>query len=746
MKPMRVLIVDDWEENRELLKMALETEGIKTLESQDGVMALRLLKKERVDCVISDILMPNLDGYGLCRKIRADTKLRRLPIVIYSNTFLSADDKKLALASGADRYVCKSGSLKELLAALREVGLEARKGAVKKRSAPLDEAKAVKLYSEALVKKLEAKNLGLEEAARKLRDNEERLRQLAVDFERIASTARSTAMIIAAAPSIQEAAPRIIRILCETLDWDMGSLWWAEGESGALRCAGFWRGTHAQAEEFEEATRSLTFRSGVGLPGRVRQSGKPVFVSDLARDFDSPRLAAALKAGLREVLAVPLDIAGDCLGVMEFFSGKPCRPKGATPAMLETVAVLIGLFIKREEAAQSLRQKDAELLQARKLESIGRLAGGIAHDFNNILTAVLASANFLKCDLGAGTPKMEDVEAILRSAQSAADVTRQLLAFSRRQVLEPRILDLGGLVRNMEKILKRLVGEDVELVVAVDSKAGKIKADSAQVEQILLNLFMNARDAMPKGGRLTIETGDARLDDAYASSHPGARAGRYAMLAVSDTGIGMDEETQARVFDPFFTTKNPGRGTGLGLSSVYGIMRQSGGHVSLYSVPGRGTTFKAYFPVMEESAAADLGPAPEETPKGTETVLLVEDDAEVRAVSRRILAQQGYTVIEARSAEEGEKIVLEHPGEIHLLLTDLVMPGADGLELARRVGALRPKTKTLLMSGYTERAATHQEIIGFAMHYLQKPFSPDDLAWKVRQVLDEKPPAPGAAQ
>ena len=380
---------------------------------------------------------------------------------------------------------------------------------------------------------------------------------------------------------------------------------------------------------------------------------------------------------------------------------------------------------------------EMQLLQAQKMEAVGLLAGGVAHDFNNVLTAIGGYAELVREDLPGEDARRHDVEEILRATERAATLTRQLLAFSRRQVLAPRVLDLNGVVAGVDNMLRRLIGADVELRTALAPELGAVRADPGQLEQVIMNLVVNARDAMPRGGKLTLETANAELDESYALEHPAVVAGPYVMLAVSDSGVGMDAATQARVFEPFFTTKEKGKGTGLGLATVYGIVKQSGGNIWLYSEPGRGTTFKIYLPRVdqppEQLAAA---PAPRAAPRGSETVLLVEDDEAVRALARKMLAAHGYTVLAAASGAEALKLAADHTGPIHLLVTDVVLPGMSGRELATRFQSVRPGLKVLYTSGYTDDAVVHHGVLDPGIAFLQKPFTSGTLARKVRETLD----------
>ncbi|MFQ5528077.1 MAG: ATP-binding protein [Thermoanaerobaculia bacterium] len=384
------------------------------------------------------------------------------------------------------------------------------------------------------------------------------------------------------------------------------------------------------------------------------------------------------------------------------------------------------------------RELERRLGMSQKLEAVGRLAGGVAHDFNNLLTAVIGYSELVLARLGTDDPVRLDLEQIKKAGDRAASLTRQLLAFSRQQVLRPKLLNLNELILDIESLLRRTIGEDIELTTALEAKLWCVKADPSQVDQILMNLAVNSRDAMPDGGKLIFETANVVLDDAFAASHEGASTGPHVVISVTDSGFGMDETTRSRLFEPFFTTKEQGRGTGLGLATVYGIVKQSGGYVWVDSETGRGTTFKIYLPRVEGSIEneCDGQRAGDAARGGSETVLLVEDDEGVRRLAARVLSRSGYEVLQARHPSEALEIATHHEGSIGLLLTDLVMPTMSGTQLSRRITDLRPEVRVLYMSGYAPDRVSLREEIGSALPLLGKPFTREALLRTVRDVLE----------
>jgi PAS domain S-box-containing protein len=407
--------------------------------------------------------------------------------------------------------------------------------------------------------------------------------------------------------------------------------------------------------------------------------------------------------------------------------------------LFENQPTILGNIIDITERKRTEHQMiflQEQLRQSQKIEAIGRLAGGVAHDFNNLLTVILGTSELLLLELEKESPLRESIEDIKRTAERAATLTHQLLAFSRRQVMEFQVLDLNDVLRNLEKMLRRIIGEDIELITSFAGDLGKIKADPNQIEQILMNLVVNAKDAMPQGGRLIIETENAELDEEYSHSHVGVKPGRYVRLSISDKGIGMPPELKEKVFEPFFTTKEKGKGTGLGLSTVYGIVKQSGGNIWVYSEPMKGTTIKIYLPrafepLEENKEQLEMG----ESPFGNETILVVEDEEEVRKLAVQILEKHGYQVLKAQDGDEALALCENYRGPIHLILTDVVMPGMGGRELVHHLHELHLESKVVYMSGYTDNAIVHHGILEKGINYIQKPFTIEGLLRKIWEVL-----------
>ena len=544
--------------------------------------------------------------------------------------------------------------------------------------------------------------------------------------------------VLSEARTLEEAVPKILQAISENLEWDLGVFWRVDRANNVLRCLDQWQPPSLKADPFTVVTWQSVFKQGEGLPGRIWASGKSAWVTDVIADGKSSRSEAAKAVGFHGAFGFPVQVGGEIEGVIEVFSRQVREPDVDLLKMVEDIALKIGQFGERTRAEEALRQTEDQLRQSQKMEAVGRLAGGVAHDFNNLLTVIRGYSELLLGRLPASDPIRKDMEEVKKAADRASGLTRQLLAFSRRQFVALKIFEVNTLVANMDGMLRRLLGEDIiELCLELQPHVGSIRADPGQVEQVIMNLAVNARDAMPTGGRLTIETRTVTLAQGGAREVQGLDPGNYVRVSVRDTGLGMNEETQSHLFEPFFTTKAKGKGTGLGLSTVYGIVKQSGGGIAVESDPGKGTTFKIYFPRVEERPQTVEGAVDTLDPvRGRETILLVEDEPSVRGLVFEALRINGYTVLEARHGIEALLTGTKHMGPIHLLLTDVVMPQMSGPEVADKLTTIRPDMRVLYMSGYPDHPVFAHGGLKKGTAFLQKPFTPNVLVQKVREVLD----------
>lgn len=708
---VEILAVEDSATQAMKLRFLLEAEGYSVTMAANGAQALNILRDRRPTLVVTDVMMPEMDGFTLCREIKTQENLRDIPVILMTSLSSPRDILK-GLECGADNFIRKPYDNYHLLSRIKSIllnrtfrsseraqfGVEIyflgqRYFVTSERQQILDllistYEDAVNLNEELrikqeqlaelaleLEKKVENRTMGLRaeiteryRAEEKLRESEERYRDL---FEN-------------ANDLIQSFTPDG-RILYVNRAWKL-----ALGYT-------------------DEETRDLYIQQVIHPESR---DGWNEQVEALMRGETSDK---------SEVTLVTKDgkkILGEASRTCKFVDGKPAFVRSIIRDVTER------------------RQLEEQLRQTVKMEAIGQLAGGVAHDFNNLLTIISGYGQLLEESV---EPRSREyVTEILKASDRAASLTRQLLAFSRRQILAPQVLDLNSIVVNMEKMLKRLIGEHIELATVQQANLGRVKADAGQIEQVVLNLAVNARDAMPDGGKITIETANVDLDEAYSRSHSTVVPGPYVMLAISDTGEGMTNEIMTHIFEPFFTTKEKGKGTGLGLSTVYGIVKQSAGNVWVYSELGRGSTFKVYLPRISETATlAPTASAPESI-RGTETILLVEDEAPVRSLVRETLQSYGYNVLEAQGADHAISIFQEYNDPIHLLLTDVVMPQVSGKELAKRMSPAHPEAEILFMSGYTDNAIVRHGVLDANTFFLQKPFMPKTLVTKVREVLDAK--------
>ncbi len=538
--------------------------------------------------------------------------------------------------------------------------------------------------------------------------------------------------------TLEEAVPKVLHAVGETLDWDLCVFWRLDKASGVLRCLDLWSDPSVPPDPFIQATWQRVLTRGQGLPGSIWASGKSAWATDAETGANSSREAQAQYVGFHGAFGFPILVGSEVGGVIEFCSRQVQEPDDELLKMMKDIGLKIGQFAEGARMEGVLRETEAQLRQAQRMEAVGRLAGGMAHDFNNLLTVIRGYSELLLGRLGPSDAMRKDTEEIKKAADRATGLTRQLLSFSRRQFVETKVVDLNTLVANMDGMLRRLIGEDlVELSTGLDPSTCLMKADPGQIEQVIMNLVVNARDAMPRGGRLTVETKNVTIGEEVRLDAVGVAPGSYVLLAVRDTGLGMDAEVRSHLFEPFFTTKEKGRGTGLGLSTVYGIVQQSGGSITVESAPGQGAIFRIYFPrVEQEVSEVRAGAETTAQAPGHETILLVEDEPAVRGLVHETLRLQGYTVLVARHGIEALLASAKCVGPIHLLLTDVVMPQMSGPEVAEKIQIARPEIKVLYMSGYPDHPVFDQDGVSHLTGFLQKPFSPPALVQKVREVLD----------
>ena len=549
---------------------------------------------------------------------------------------------------------------------------------------------------------------------------------------RLAALAADVGIVQTQGETIPGILQRSAEFMVRHLDAAFARIWTLNAEQDTLELqasAGMY--THLDGAHSRVPVGTLTI-------GLIAQERRPHMTNDVAHDPGIGDPEWARRESMVAFAGYPLMVGPDLVGVMGMFARHTLGQ--FTLDGLRTVADTIALGIRRKQAEKTQAGLEDQLRQAQKMEAIGRLAGGVAHDFNNLLSVILGYGNLLQSSPGHSEGDRKGLEQICKAAERAGGLTRQLLAFSRKQVLVPEVFDLRDAVQDIAKMLGRLIGEDVELSLSFAKEACRVRADRGQIDQVITNLAVNSRDAMPDGGKLTVEV--RHMDFSEPMVHDDARIepGPYVLLAVSDTGIGMNAETRSHVFEPFFTTKGPGEGTGLGLATVYGIVRQSGGYIWLYSEPGEGTTFKIYLPRTEGQAGTAVPVQQGSLPRGSETILLVEDDEAVRGLAQLILEEMGYRVLAASGGEEAERLSAGWEGPIHLMLSDVIMPGMNGREVADLLRPRRPEMRTIFMSGYTGDAVLRKGIVAEGGDFIQKPFTPTILAVKVRQVLDRDRP------
>ncbi len=691
----RVLVVEDSVTQAEALRALLADAGYEVAVAASGEDGLAQFDAGGCDVVISDIVMPGpMDGYALCHRIKAGPR-RETPVVLLTSLSDPLDIIR-GLECGADSFFRKSVDSAPLLDRLKLLlnTKETRAHGKLRMGVQVFFMGREFTISSEREQILDLLISTFEDAVRQNGELRQREEELNTAQEELARYAASLEQRLT---SVLESVPDVLYSVHPALT--------------------------------ERYYISPACSAVLGYSPQELEADPRLWVRSTHPD-DQQRYATILEQVVRT-------------GHRATVEYRIQHREGSIRWIRETVVPITGdggTVVRLDGIARDIteeRRLEEQFRQAQKMEAVGQLAAGVAHDFNNLLTVITSYSDLLLGDLESTDPRREDLEEIRKATMGAAGLTRQLLAFSRQQVLEPKVLDLNAIVSGAGNMLQRLIGEDIRLVTVLAPDLGAVKADPGQLEQVILNLAVNARDAMPEGGKITVETANAELDAAYAAEHIPVGPGAYVLFSVSDTGVGMEEETKRRIFEPFFTTKEKGKGTGLGLATVYGIVKQSGGFVWVYSEPGHGTTFKIYLPrVNEKAEVVPRGTALPPSVRGTETVLLAEDAGPLRTVVRQILKRNGYTVLEAPDGKSALDKAAEHAGPIHLLLTDVIMPEMSGRQLAERLRARRPELKVLFVSGYTDNAIVRHGILEPGIAFLQKPFSPESLARKVREVLD----------
>jgi signal transduction histidine kinase/DNA-binding response OmpR family regulator len=745
-----ILIVDDDEQNLYLLRAILEGHGHGVVSARDGKQALELARSERPCLVISDILMPVMDGFALCRAWKSDDDLRAIPFIFYTATYTHPRDERFALDLGADRFLVKPAEPELFMEAVTGVLDEYREGHLRPSREIGEQAEPVQLrqYNAVLIHKLEDKLEQLETANRNL-ENEVADRRRAQEEERrskiVWRALADTCRRYLETGSLRDMAEVIVDRSVAITGAEFGIVIELQGEgpeggAGILAASRMVWTSMAGSALDRDARRAIREKGFYAMSANsnllfaAAKSGETICVNHAA---EHPSWSGALPDGHPPVdsfLCVPLILAGEAVGLIALAN----RPDGfgdserrEIGALADTAALALRMARSEEDRART----EAQLRQSERLRAIGSLAGGVAHDFNNILMIILGNAEMALMGLEEESPLRESLNEIRAAGLRASDLTLQLLAFGRKQVLNRLDADLNQIIANLLRMVERVIGENIELETSLATGLGTVHVDPGQVEQLLLNLVLNARDAQLEGGRISIETYAQTLDDEYVRNHSWAKGGDYSVIVVSDEGHGMDRETLTRIFEPFFTTKEVGEGTGLGLSTVHGVVTQHGGMVHAYSEPGLGTTFRVYFPVV---------PRPPEEPEptgralavgGSETILLAEDEPAVRHLTARILEEAGYEVIACENGEAAVQRIQEAPGSVDLLVFDVVMPKLGGAGAVEKIREIDQRVSVLLMSGYGLNTKLDDALRRTGAILLRKPFSSRELLIGVRRAL-----------
>lgn len=755
-----VLVVSGIPDQLEATSILLQKSGYLVLTAGDGIEGFERAQDEHPALVISDGSLPGMNGIELCRRLRADPYLHQTPVLLVG-AFHKGDESVVeGLKAGADDYMEAPYNPMRLIT--RVAQLIERKQSEEEIRAAEDKYRVVAETATDVI-------VTIDENGKILFINKSLKRVFGYEIGEVLGKDVTLLLGERMRSALKAALSKYLETGEKNLNWEAVELAGLH-QSGReipleLSLAEFvkngkcyFTGIARDISERKRAEQALR-KSEERYRDLVENARDIIYTHDLDGNYTSINKAGeqltgysreeTLKMSLTQTVAPEdLEKAGRMIsrklsGELETVYELEIIAKDGDRLALEVNTRLIhqnGVPVGVQGIARDIterKQLEAQLRQSQKLEAVGQLAGGVAHDFNNLLTVILGYNEMMLSRMDADNPLQRAVCEIKKAGESASSLTRQLLAFSRKQVLQPKVIDLNVVVSDMGKMLVRLIGEDIELVTDLKPSMARVKADPGQIEQVLMNLAVNARDAMPRGGTLIIATDNVSMDDELVRKYVSIQPGPHVMLSVRDTGLGMDTETQARIFEPFFTTKGAGKGTGLGLATVYGIVKQSGGNIWLYSEIGKGTTFKIFLPRVDEFAS-DLETV-EDTqpiPRGSESLLLVEDEEQVRRIICEVLEQQGYSVLTAANGEEALKMAEDARTDVQLLLTDVVMPQMSGPELAEQLSVLRPQLKVLYISGYTDDAIVRHGLLDEKLHFLQKPFDAASLARKVREVFD----------
>lgn len=684
---MKVLIVDDREENCYLLETLLSAQGHAVHSASNGAEALDLLRSDGFDLIISDILMPVMDGFELCRRVKEDKTLQHISFIVYTATYTGDQDEVFATKIGADRFIRKPCEPDELMKVIQDV-MRSRKGSNTPdvKDQPKEE-EILKLYNERLVRKLEQKMMELETEAKALREAQESLRVSESKYRRLHESMTDGFVFVDMQGRIRESNESYRRMLGYT----------------------------------EQELFPLTY---VDLTPEEWHAYERDVVSDQILKKDSSDVYEK-EYRKKDGVVIPVELR---TFLIRNDQGEP-----------EGMWAIVRDISDRKQTEKTQTELEALLHQAQKMESVGRLAGGVAHDFNNLLSIILGYGENVMETLGVDHPCYESIQEIQQAGIRAQDLTRQLLAFSRKQLLEMKPVDVNSVVRGFDKLLRRLIGEDIRVKLDLSDEQLIVKADITQLEQVLMNLSVNARDAMPNGGILTIQTQRVEMDEVNVSEELNFLSGVYVLLGVRDTGSGMDKQTLDQIFEPFFTTKCMDRGTGLGLATSYGIIKQHGGTIRVESKPGSGSLFKIYLPMSFEEAPVfnPLTNLSNDVRIASATVLIIEDDLPVKKLVSQILVRKGYNVIESDDVHDAIRKAAECKDPIHLVLADVIMPGMEGPEVYKQIQAYQPKAKVLYMSGYADDVIASHGVLRSDIQFVQKPFTSKSLLEKCRQILKD---------